>query len=192
MQIADDQLLLFAQLDAACRLIVIERLLDPFQDLDFLRVLLIAALHIFLGAFDPFLHALHVSQDQLQVNRLDVADRIDFAVHVRNILVLEAADHMNDGIHLADVRQELVAKTLALARTAHQSGDIDKFKCRRNRAVRNDQFGQLVESLVRHLNHADVWIDRTKRIVGGFGPRLGYRVKQCGFPHVRQTHNACF
>ncbi len=43
-----------------------------------------------------------------------------------DVVVLEAAQHMRDGVDLADIGEELVAQPFALRRAAHQAGDITK------------------------------------------------------------------
>ena len=44
-----------------------------------------------------------------------------------DIVIFKAADHMNDGIHLADVCQELIAEALALGGTLNQAGNVYEF-----------------------------------------------------------------
>src|SRR2546422_7302333 len=41
--------------------------------------------------------------------------------HVDHVGIVEAADHVDHRVHLADVRQELVAEPLALRRPFHRS-----------------------------------------------------------------------
>ena len=48
-----------------------------------------------------------------------------------DVRVLEAADHLHDGVHLADVREELVAEAFALARALHEAGDVHELDGRR-------------------------------------------------------------
>ena len=50
----------------------------------------------------------------LELDRLDVAQRVDAARDVDHVLVVEAPHHVHDRVALADVRKELVAKALAL------------------------------------------------------------------------------
>ena len=47
---------------------------------------------------------------------------------MRDVGILEAAQHVDDGVDLADIAEELVAQPLALRRAAHQAGDIDEFQ----------------------------------------------------------------
>ena len=58
---------------------------------------------------DPPLHHLQVGHDQLQVDDLNVPGGVAAALHVDDIGVVEAAHHMDDGVGLPDVGQELVA-----------------------------------------------------------------------------------
>ncbi|MNW57272.1 hypothetical protein D3C74_350640 [compost metagenome] len=109
MQVTNNQLFIIRQLNAACWLIVVESFLDPFKHFNFLLILLVAALHIFTGAVNSFFHTIQVSQNQLQINRLNVADRVDFTINVSNILILKAANDMNNRIHLTDMSQKFVS-----------------------------------------------------------------------------------
>src|SRR5260370_42715634 len=55
-----------------------------------------------------------------------VAQRVDRAQHVHDVGVLERADYVDDRVHLADVRQELVAQALALRGAFHEPRDVDE------------------------------------------------------------------
>jgi hypothetical protein len=43
-----------------------------------------------------------------------------------DVVVLEAAQHVHDGVDLADVGEELVAEAFALGGAAHEAGDVDE------------------------------------------------------------------
>ena len=58
-----------------------------------------------------------VRQAQLQVDHFGIAGRVNAAGHVDDVVILEAAHHMDDRVHLADVGQKLVAQALPLAGT---------------------------------------------------------------------------
>ena len=55
---------------------------------------------------------------------------------VVDVRVLEAAHDLHDGVHLADVGEELVAEALALARALHQAGDVHELDRRGDDDVR--------------------------------------------------------
>ena len=59
------------------------------------------------------LHGFDVGQHQLGVDDVDVPGGIDAAVYMDDVLVLKAAHDVDDGVHLADVAEELVAQALA-------------------------------------------------------------------------------
>jgi hypothetical protein len=146
-----------------------------------------------LDGGDALLQALHVGQHQLGLYHLRVGQRVDAVLDVGDVVVLEAAQHVGDGVHLADVRQELVAEALALGGAAHEAGDIDERQARRDGLPRLGNGGQLVEPLVGHAHLADVRLDGAERIIGGLCRcRLRQRVEQGGFADVRQTHDAAF
>ena len=107
------------------------RLTRSSVSLGLLRVL-VAALGLLLQRVDALLQAVEIGQHQLGLDRLDVGDRIDAALDVGDVVVLEAAHHMRDGVDLADVGEELVAEALALGGAAHQPGDVDEGQPRRH------------------------------------------------------------
>ena len=41
--------------------------------------------------------------------------------------IFKTANHMNNGIHLADIGKELVAKAFSFGCALYQSGDINEF-----------------------------------------------------------------
>src|SRR6185503_8391025 len=72
----------------------------------------------------PAANGLQVREHQLGVDHLDVAHRVDRARDVMDVGILEAAHHLDDRVHLADVGEELVSQPLTLARALHQPGDV--------------------------------------------------------------------
>ena len=88
----------------------------------------VAAAGALLQRGQALFQALEVGQHQFGLHGLGVADRVDVAFHVGHVVILEAAQHMDDGVHLANVGEELVAQALALGGAAHQAGDVDEFQ----------------------------------------------------------------
>mmetsp|Transcript_24983 Transcript_24983/g.57749 ORF Transcript_24983/g.57749 Transcript_24983/m.57749 type:complete len:286 (-) Transcript_24983:634-1491(-) len=121
----DLQLLLLVQLRVPRRLVRLEHR-DDFLERPLLRVaVLLAVLHHFL---EPFLRLGEVRQGQLEVDDLGVAHGVDRAVDVDHVLVVEASDHVDDGVALSDVSEELVAEALSGGRALHQAGDVDELE----------------------------------------------------------------
>ena len=63
-----------------------------------------------------------------------------------DVVVLEAADHVHHGVHLADIREELVAEPLALAGALDQAGDIEELDGGGEGAFRLDEGGDSASS----------------------------------------------
>ena len=125
-------------------------------------MLVAAGLSLFSHLVDACFDGFEVLQLQLIVDDFLVAHRVDVAVNVSDVVVVEAAQHMNDGICFADVSQELVAQAFALRRALHQAGNVNNLHRSGDNALRIAYLSQLVESLVGHGYHADVWFDGAK------------------------------
>ena len=137
------------------------------------------------------LKALEVGQHQLGLNRLGIRNRVDAAFDMGDVAAFEAAQHVDDCIHLSDVRQELVAEAFALRRAADQSGDVDELNLRFDflRGLRD--CGNAVQPLVGHGDAPNIGLDRAERIIGRLRcRRLREGVEQGGFADVRQADDA--
>ena len=78
-----------------------------------------------LGALAPPGHEHLVGEQQLEVDRLGVGDRIDAAVGVRDGLVVEAAHDVRQRVRCAQVPEILAAEAaVARAAAAHETRDI--------------------------------------------------------------------
>ena len=109
-----------------------------------------------------------IRENQLKIDRLDVAKRINTSVYVNDIRIFKAAHYMYDCIYFTDICKELVAKTLTLGCTLYQTRDINKFDNSRCHLLRVVKISEQFQSFVRNSNHTDVWVDGTERIVCGF------------------------
>ena len=129
--------------------------------------LLVARLAGLLEFRQTVFHHFKVAQDELGVDGLDVAHRVDAALDVDDVRAVKAAHDVHDGVALADVSEELVAQALALRRALHKARDVHEFHDGRGFLVRVPDLGQLVEARVRDRNNADVRLDGAERIVRG-------------------------
>ena len=75
---------------------------------------------------------------------------------------------MHNGVALADVAQELVAKARALTGTLYKARDIHELHDGRGLFIGLPDLGQLVQTLVRHGYDAAVRLDGAEGIVCGF------------------------
>ena len=133
-----------------------------------------------------------VGERQLGVDRLDVRDRVDAARDVHDVVVDEAAHDVRDRVGLADVGEELVAEALALRGAGDEARDVDELDDRRHDALGARDRRQRREPRVRHLDDADVRLDRAERIVLGGDAGLGQRVEERRLADVRQADDAAF
>ena len=116
-----------------------------------------------------------------------------------DVVILEAAQHVDDCIDLADVAEELVAEPFALARPFHKAGDVDKAQLGFDDLGALGDCGDLLETLVGDGDLADIGLDRAEGIVRRLRRlRLGERIEQGGLADVRQaddpateTHDDC-
>ena len=163
-----------------------------FTQRSFVGKALFAALEHLHGALGTLGHRLAVGRNQFKVDRLDVVLRVQ-AVRVTNdVRIFKAAHDMHNRFALADMGEELVAQSLAVARALDQTRNIDELDDRRGRLFRMIHLGKFIEPLVRHGHNARVRLDGAERIIRRFRARLCNRVKQSGFADVRQTDNAQF
>ena len=147
------------------------------------------------GPVDPAVHHLQVCHDELQVDGLDVALGVHGHVgarvghHMHDVLIIEAAHHMDDGVRLPDIGQELVAQARALAGALHQTRNIHELDDGRGLFVRLVHLGQLVQPLVGHCHHTHIGVNGAEGVVGALGAGVGDGVEQGGFSHVGQSHD---
>ncbi len=96
---------------------------------------------------------------------------------VHDVRIVEAADDVRDRVALADVGEELVAQSLALAGAGDEARDVDELDCGGNYLFRLGDRGKRAQARVWHFDDADVRLDRAERIVLGRDAGLGQRVE---------------
>ena len=106
-----------------------------------------------------------------------------------DVLILEAAHDVYDGVHLADVGEELVAEAFAAACALHEARDVHKFDDGGRHLLARVEGGELVEPLVRHGDDAHVGLDGAEGVIGHLGTRVRDGVEEGGFPHVGKAHD---
>ena len=145
-------------------------------------------LGFFLQRIEAFFCGVEVGEQQFGFNGVHVAQRINAAVHMGDVFIVEAAHHFHDGGAFADVGQKLVAETFALAGPAHETGDVHEVHGGVDGFGGLHELGERVDALVGHGHGGLVGLDGAEGIVGGFGVlRLGERIEQGGLAHVGQT-----
>ena len=148
----------------------------------------------FLGQpVDPPFQTVEIGEHQFRFHRFDIGDRIDAALDMGHVGILETAHHMDDGVDLADIAQKLVAEPLAFRGAAHQAGDVDEGEPRRHDNRRLGQRRQRIEPAVRHRNLADIRLDGAERIIRRLRRRsFGQRIEERRLADIRQADDAAF
>jgi hypothetical protein len=187
------RLLLLAEGDGAHRPGLVERGAALLEHVDqALGFLVVARLGDLDRAGERLLDGGEVGEAELGLDHLDVRHRVDLAGDVDHVLVLEAADDVDDRVGLAHVGEELVAEAFALGRAGHQAGDVDELDDRRDDALRLDDRRQLAEARIGQLDHADVRLDGAERDSSRGDACLGEGVEEGGLADVGQSHDAAF
>ena len=96
---------------------------------------------------------------------------------------------MDNGIGLANIGQELVAKACTLTGTLHQTGNVHELNDRRGLFVRLIDLCQLVQPCIWHCYHAHVGVNGAEGVVGAFSTSVGDGVEQGGLANIRQSHD---
>ena len=84
---------------------------DHIDELHFLFGFLVAAFGFLVAGGAAFFEGCHVGEDELRVDDLDVADRVDRAELVDDVFIFKTTDHLDDRVGLADVGKELIAES---------------------------------------------------------------------------------
>ena len=137
-------------------------------------------------------HRLQVCQGKLHVHGLDVIDRPAAAGGPLDILILEAAHDVNEGIDIADVGEELVAQPLPAGSAFGQAGDVHEAHLGGDDLLRLDVPVDAGEAVIGHGHDADVGLDACEGIAGDGGARRGEGVEERALSDVWQADDADF
>ena len=102
-----------------------------------------------------------------------------------DVVVLEATQHMDDGVGVTDVRKELITQTLALRCALHEAGDVDDLDGCWHNALRVVNFNELVEALVGYGDDAHIRFDGAEREVCCLSACIRQTVEECRLTYIR-------
>ena len=155
--------------------------------------ILVAALDLLLQRRDTLFEAFEIGEHQLGLDRLDVVERRDLAGDMGDVVILETAHDMGDGVAFADIGEKLIAEALAFRGAAHEPGDIDEGEPGRDDLFGTGDAGQHVKARIGHRHIADVRLDGAERIICRLRRRrLRQGVEKRRFADIRQTDDAAF
>ena len=102
-----------------------------------------------------------------------------------DVVILEATNDMNNGVHFTNIGQELVAESFTLTRSLDQAGDIDKLHPCGNGVGAFAQIRQLLQPPIRNGHGADIRFDGAEREIGCLGLGIGHEgIEESGFTHI--------
>jgi hypothetical protein len=104
------------------------------------------------------------------------------AQDVGDVRVLEAAEDVDDGVHLPDVGQELVPQALPLRCPLHEPGDVHELHHGGKPGPGLHQLEDPVQTRVRDLHGPHVGFHRAEGIVLGGAPWAVRALKREDFP----------
>ena len=108
---------------------------------------------------------------------------------MHDVVVVKAADHMDDGVGIADVAQKLIAQTCPLGSALHQPGDVYELDDGGGVFLWVIQLRQIVQPTVRHGDHAHIGLDGAEGVIGALRARTGNGVEQGALAHIGQAHD---
>ena len=129
--IVDPRLLFLRAVKTAHVFALLQVFFQPFRHVYLAERLTPAGFSRFLGLIHTLLQRIQVFQLQLKINGLFVPQRVDVAVYVHHVGVVEATKDVQNRVALADVAQELVAQSFAAGGPLHQAGNVHNLHRRR-------------------------------------------------------------
>jgi hypothetical protein len=108
-------------------------LLQPVKDLGSSSLLLLEFLHLkglattaslLAQGLEGLLDELHILDTELLANDSQITNGVDITLDVDNLGIIEAANHLEDGIDSTNVRQERVTQTSTSRGTTGETGNI--------------------------------------------------------------------
>src|SRR5699024_4551579 len=101
-----------------------------------------------------------------------------------DVLVGEGPQHVNDGVDLADVGEELVAEALAGVGALDKPTDVDELNAGVHGPSGAGHLGQRLQATVGDLGDPDVGVGGGEGVGGGQGATAGQRVVEGGLARV--------
>ena len=124
--------------------------------------LVATGLSLFLYFLDAAFDGFQVFQLKFVVDDLFVSDGVYASVYMSHVVIVEAAEYMDDCVCFADIGEEFVSQPFAFACTFHQSGDVYDFYSRGDNPLGMYQFCQCVQTFVGNGDYAYIRFDCTE------------------------------
>jgi hypothetical protein len=134
----------------------------------------------------PALRLLEVGVEQLGLDGLEVARRIDGALGMHDVGSLVGTDDVDQRVGLADLGQEPVAEALPGVGASNQPGDVVDGEGLVDHRRRSQGRGDLVESRIADRDHGHIGLDGGEWVPGRLGAGSGQGVEERALARVRE------
>ncbi|MNZ98175.1 hypothetical protein D3C78_1174520 [compost metagenome] len=177
----------------ADRLAFVQKLQRSFHQRQLRQRFLVLAGGALAGLFRAALKAFEIGEHQLGLDGFGIGHGVDAAFDVGDVIILEAAQNVNHGVHFTDIGEELVAEAFALRCTAYQAGDVDEGDAGRDDFLRAGNVGEDFHARIRNRHFAGIRLDGAEGIVGGLCRcRFRQRVEESGLADIWQSNDTAF
>ena len=78
-------------------------------------------------------HLFCIGECEFEVDNLDIFVRLNSLFNMQDVWIIKETHELKNGIRLADVREELIPKPLAIRSALHESCDVYELYCRGDR-----------------------------------------------------------
>src|SRR5688500_8410824 len=110
-----------------------------------------------------------------------------------DVVILEAAQNVDDSVDLSDISEKPVAEPFTLRRAAQQHCYVDEVDASRDDRLRSSDLGDLLQAGVRHRDLVGVRLDGAEGIVGRLcGSCASQGVEKRRLVFVGQFYDAVF
>ena len=142
------------------------------------------ALEHALGLVPSLFGTCEIGERQFDLDHPQVLEGI---LRPRDVVVAERPQDEHDRVDLANVAEEGVAESFALARTFDEPADVGELHGGVNRLLALRHLAEGVEAVVGHLGDTDIGVGRGEGIGRCVGAASGKRVVQRGLARVGET-----
>mmetsp|Transcript_99441 Transcript_99441/g.197044 ORF Transcript_99441/g.197044 Transcript_99441/m.197044 type:complete len:228 (+) Transcript_99441:519-1202(+) len=146
---------------------------------------------ILFQLLQPLLTLVQVCEHEFQIDGFNVAGWVYRAIHVRDIIVLKAAHHMYNGIHLPDVAKEFVTQAFTLGGTLDKARNVDILNLLRNFFLGLGHVRQLLQPSIGDCCPRHIWLDCAEGKVLSISLAILTKcIEECALSYVRQADHA--
>ncbi len=107
--------------------------------------------------------------------------------------ILEISEHLHDSVHFPDMRKEFIPQSFSLARSFHETGDINEFYTGIYFLFGLRYFRKHINPGILHIHDPYIRIYRTERkILRWRGIGFRKRIEKRGFSDIRHSNYSDF